>query len=392
MNDTAPTPVPAGPPARRSRWRGVLATAALAGAGAVVGAGLATLGKHSEWLVGKLAPLSAWDLPVALLLLLVAIGVHELGHLAGGMRRGMRFLLLIVGPLRWTRTRQGIRFGWFFSPATFGGLAAALPDTGRPLTPQFRLLVIGGPAASLGLAVVCTLLAWTASGRIAAWSLLLALMSLAIFVATALPFHSRKGGFMSDGAQLLELRRGGTAVAQRFDLTLLMAQSLAGTRPRDLDPDALARLLAHAGDDLPMRRVAAHLFAYGHALDAGRPADARPHLEAVAAGIDEFPDGFRQSLALEVAWFRARHQGDLEGARQWLARGRGGVVEPGRREAAEAAIALLAGETGRAAGLARAGLAALPRATDAGAALATADQLQALLEEVRRMTDRPAFA
>lgn len=31
--------------------------------------------------------------------------------------------------------------------------------------------------------------------------LLLALMSLAIFVATALPFHSRKGGFMSDGAR-----------------------------------------------------------------------------------------------------------------------------------------------------------------------------------------------
>lgn len=170
MTASARPSASAGPPPRRPRWRGVLATAALAAAGAVVGAGLARLGKHWQWLVETLAPLTYWDIPVALLLLLAAIGVHEAGHLAGGMRQGMRPLLLIVGPLRWTRTRQGIRFGWFFSPATFGGLAAALPDTGRPLTPQFRALVIGGPAASLALAVACTLLAWAASGRIAAWS------------------------------------------------------------------------------------------------------------------------------------------------------------------------------------------------------------------------------
>lgn len=346
-------------------------------AGGAFGAGVARLAVRSEWLRSTLDVLGPWDLLLVPVLLLLVIGVHELGHLAGGLSRGMRFVLLIVGPLRWTRSSRGIEFDWFWSPATFGGLAAAIPDPARPMPPQFARLIIGGPLASLVLAAAALALARVSEGRPAAYALLVAALSAAIFLATAIPSRGGRGSFMSDGAQLLELRRGGAAVARRLDLTALMAQSLSGTRPRDLDRATVARLSGDDGGN-PMLRVAGHLYAYGHALDQGRIADAAGWIDEVARGFDAFPPGFRQALALEVAYFRARHQGDLAQARLWLARGQGGVVEPGRREAAAAAIALLEGDPARAATQARAGLATLARASDAGGALASADHLHEL--------------
>lgn len=378
---TAPAPAPSATPA--ARWRSLATIAVLFLGGAAFGAGVARLAGSSPWLRSTLDVLGPWDLLLAPVLLLLVIAVHELGHLAGAASRGMRFVLLIVGPLRWTRSARGIEFDWFWSPSTFGGLAAALPDPDRPMHPQFARLIVGGPLASLVLAAAAVALAWFTEGRLAAYALLVAALSGAIFLATAIPIRGGRGSFMSDGAQLLELRRGGAAVARRLELTALMAQSLAGTRPRDLDHATIERL---AGDDggNPMLRVAGHLYAYGHALDRGRIDEAAGWIDAVAADFDAFPHGFRQALALEVAYFRARHQGDLAQARHWLALGRGGVVEPGRREAAAAAVALLEGDPGGAAAQARAGLAALARASDAGAAAASADQLHELERHARQ--------
>jgi hypothetical protein len=381
----ATAPAPAAPPAATgpARWRALASIAVLFVAGGALGAGVATLAGRSAWLRETLDVLGPWDLLLVPVLLLLVIAVHELGHLAGGLSRGMRFVLLIVGPLRWTRSVRGVEFDWFWSPSTFGGLAAALPDPARPMAPQFARLIVGGPLASLVLALAALALAWFMDGRLAAYALLVAALSAAIFLATAIPIRGGRGSFMSDGAQLLELRRGGAAVARRLDLTTLMAQSMAGTRPRDLDRATIGRLSGDAGGN-PMLRVAGHLYAYNHALDQGRIGDAAGWIDAVAREFDAFPGGFRQALALEVAYFRARHQGDLAQARHWLAQGSGGVVEPGRREAAEAATALLEGDADRAAAQARAGLAALARASDAGGAAASADHLRELEQQAAR--------
>lgn len=382
-----PAPAAGSPPAvaprRSGRWRGLATIAVLFLGGAAFGAGVARLAARSEWLRATLDVLGPWDLLLVPLLLLLVIAVHELGHLAGGFSRGMRFVLLIVGPLRWTRSVRGIEFDWFWSPSTFGGLAAALPDPDRPMPPQFARLIIGGPLASLVLALAALALAWFTDGRPAAYALLVAALSAAIFLATAIPIRGGHGSFMSDGAQLLELRRGGAAVARRLDLTTLMAQSLAGTRPRDLDRATIARLSGDDGGNA-MLRVAGHLYAYNHALDQGRIGDAAGWIDAVAQDFEAFPAGFRQALALEIAYFRARHQGDLAQARHWLAQGHGGMVEPGRREAALAAIALLEGDCARAGDQARSGLDALARASDAGAAAASAEQLRELQQLAQR--------
>ena len=65
------------------------------------------------------------------MLIVFVLAFHEAGHLAGGMSRGMRFLLFIAGPFGWIRGKDGVRFRWFFNLGTLGGVAAAMPVPGR---------------------------------------------------------------------------------------------------------------------------------------------------------------------------------------------------------------------------------------------------------------------
>ena len=109
---------------------------------------------------------------------------------------------------------------WVFNLGTMGGIAAATPDPSAPLAPQLKRLIIGGPLASLVLAVVGLALALGFEGRAGAYGVIVGAMSLLIFLVTATPL--RAGGFMSDGLQYLELRRGGAAVNERQVLLRMM--------------------------------------------------------------------------------------------------------------------------------------------------------------------------
>ncbi|MGK7312516.1 MAG: hypothetical protein ACN0LA_09775 [Candidatus Longimicrobiales bacterium M2_2A_002] len=68
-----------------------------------------------------------------------------------------------------------------------------------------------------------------------------ALGSLAIAVATLFP--GRASGFLTDGARLLQLLRGGPEAEADAALVTLMAWSVAGVRPRDWDPDVVKSAL-----------------------------------------------------------------------------------------------------------------------------------------------------
>ena len=200
------------------------------------------------------------------MLILLVLATHEVGHLLGGFSRGMRFLLLIVGPFQWTRSPGGIHFKWVFNLGTMGGIAAATPDPAAPLAPQLRRLIIGGPLASLVLAVIGLAMALGFEGRAGAYGVIIGAMSLLIFLVTAAPL--RAGGFMSDGMQFLELRRGGAAVTERQVLLRLMGVSYAGVRPRDWEPQLVNDALAMQEAE-PLRRVAGRMFALYQAMDRG---------------------------------------------------------------------------------------------------------------------------
>ncbi len=347
----------------------------LAGSGAAVGFLVAKFGVEMPFVRTRLAGLSGWDLLVMPLLYLLVIGVHEGGHVLGGLSRGMRFLLFIVGPLQWSRGGSGIHFSWAFNLGTLGGVAACTPDPVRPARPQLLRLVAGGPLASLLLALLCFALATLSTGRPGAYALLTGALSLLIFSLTAVPM--RAGGFMSDGMQFVELLRGGRGVEERNVLMALMAQSLAGVRPAQLDQRLLKEALAFA-DPEPLRKVAARLYAFLHAWDAGQLDVAAEHRTWLGEHIRDYPDGFRQSLAIELALFAALEDSDQVRAREWLRQGRGGVVDASRRALAEVAVACLEDQLETAAASLQVAHHALPRGIDRGLAVFSADQIQVI--------------
>jgi hypothetical protein len=366
---------------RKPRWQAVLTTAAMAVAGGALGflvgkGGMAVL---PPGLGLSLKALTAWDLLALPVIIVFVFAFHEAGHLAGGMSRGMRFLLFIAGPFGWIRGKDGVRFRWFFNLGTIGGVAAAMPVPGAPLKPQLTRLVVGGPLASLVLAAIGFALFWTVPGRVGALALVTAGLSLSVFVVTTVPM--RTGGFMSDGMQLLQLRRQPAMVERRARLLALMGQGLGGLRPRDYDRESLVHAQAITGDET-IYDVGVWLYSYFNALDAGDIEAAEAWLARIEPVVDDYPDGFRQSIAIELALFEALHRRRPDQARAWLARARGGVVDVSRRRLAEAALAVREGRRDEALSALDVAEAKLGSSMDAGAIHLSADQVAGLRAEL----------
>ena len=354
-----------------------------AGAGYLLGGSAVQL----PWLRSRFEALAGWDLLMLPLLILFVLAVHELGHLYGGIRRGMRFLLLIVGPLQWSRTAEGVRFNWVFNLGTLGGLAAATPDLDRPLAPQLRALILGVPLASLLLAFLGVALGLGLESRLGAYALVVGAISALIFLVTALPL--RAGGFMSDGMQYLELRRGGQAVVQRQQLIQLMAASYAGARPRDWDASLIEQVLAMEHGDIT-RRIAGRLFALLHAIDRADERAADEHAAWLHAHAEAYPDGFRQALRIELCMHALRRR-DLATARAQWAASRGGVVDPARRALCEAQLAYEEGDATRAMRSLAMARRQLRHAADAGTSQLTMMQI-VTLEHASQTASMPAAA
>ena len=361
-------------PAKVLSAKKLISIAAFAVFGAVAGYFLGKSIKSMTGLAQTFDVLNAWDLVLLPVWFFVVIGIHELGHLAGGISRGMRFLLYIVGPFQLSRTASGIRFNWIFNLGTFGGLAAATPDPEKPVRPQFLSLIAGGPLASLVLAALGFAVFVLLDGRVSAHALIIALFSALIFIVTAVP--SRAGGFMSDGMQFIEVLRGGDAVLERQQLTGLMAQSMAGIRPREWKAEWLEPAV-QAGTGDPLRRVATRMMALLRAQDLGDSTGADAHATWLAEHTEDYPQGFRQSLTLELC-LHALSRGDTNAAKMWMAQSKGGVVDKARRALAEAELAFEDGDKLLAQAKELEARSQLKHGMDAGLSLLTQERLTQL--------------
>lgn len=357
--------------------------------GAMIGKALRGVGEAPDWMTVRFAGMTLWHVALVPLWMWLAVVLHELGHLAGGLMRGMRFLLLIVGPLRLRRTADGLRWDWVRHGGTFAGLAAAIPDATRDQRVQSLWLIAGGPLANLLLALLAFALAAALPNHAGGHALMFGVLSTLMFVVNALPMRVR--GLMTDGFQFRELVRGGGAVQQRLALATLMAQTLSGIRPRDWDRDALQRTLSNT-DGEPLRDVPSWLLAYSVALDTGEIAEAGGYIDRIAAGYAAFPAGLRDSLACEIAYFNARHRGDAATAERWMAQAVSGLVERNARARSEAAIALCRGDATLALHCVERAEAALGQSMDPGAAVAAADALRALRADAQALLARAQAA
>ncbi|GCC49921.1 hypothetical protein SanaruYs_01350 [Chryseotalea sanaruensis] len=253
------------------------------------------------------------------------VAVHEAGHAWAGIKMNFDFRTYIVGPLLWNKEPDGWKFKRNKNINTSGGLVICTPRGSQELTKRFSIFAAGGPIASLLLAVV----AFTAHALLKSATplplvlhivsnllLLIAYLSIAIFVITAIPLHT--GGFSSDGARILRLQRGGDTA--RFEVLLLktISEGMGGTRPLLFNADELdeakqlaVKLEAHMG-------LYIDYFLYQQAADQGNIEKAEAHLKDYLAQVDAIPEGLRASVWIDAAFFYAYYKKDLAKAESYF--------------------------------------------------------------------------
>ena len=347
-------------------------------AGVFAGYFLGKLLKHTPEFTQHIEVLAWWDLLILPFSFLLVLAIHEAGHLLGGFSRGMRFLLYIVGPFQFSQTQSGIRFNWIFNLGTFGGLAAATPDPNKPLRPQLLNLIAGGPLASLVLTIICFASLLIFEGRFATHLAFIGILSLFIFIVTAIP--SQLAGMMSDGKQFLEVIRGGDAVVVRQRFSTLIAQSMAGIRPREWDADWLEPATQNS-TDIPMRQVAIRQLAMLAAQDRGDFTLADNHADWLSENYEDYPLGFRQSLTIELCLYALKRD-KFNAAKIWMAQSKGGVVDKSRRYLAEAELAFIEGNKPVALGKHMEAYKQLKNSIDPGVAQLTKERLDLLMAKL----------
>ena len=145
-----------------------------------------------------------------IIIVLVVICIHELGHLVAGLIQGFRFELFVVGPLGIKREKNKIEIYLNKDILYYGGAACTLPVDNNPENAKkFANLILAGPITSLVLAIILGVLYFSFNlqfSRIIGFG---SLASFAIFLATTIPnktgltFTDRKRyqRLSSDGAE-----------------------------------------------------------------------------------------------------------------------------------------------------------------------------------------------
>lgn len=349
-------------------------------------AGMGVLGYLAGSLIGASdIPLKApGDLNVftavltALLALYLVLLTHELGHLLFGKLAGMKPFLLITGPLKAVATQNGWQVSLNTNINLAGGLAACMPVNTESLRRDLLWLVAGGPIASLlgGVAGALLYIFMPGDSLLSFFGLFFGITAAAIFLVTLVP--AKTSGFMTDGAQIISLLKGGIDVEQRALLLVLQAESLKGVRPRDYPYDILQRLLVLRCS--PMMDSSADLFAYYYHLDRGDVMQAGQSLGRVLDQQKALPEGLKQAVYLEAAFFQAACEKRAGSAREYLRQSRGALADKHTFLRSEAAVLFVEGDRDQAHDKAMQARTLFAKAFDAGSAAAESDWLERYLD------------
>ena len=272
--------------------------------------------------------------------ILVAIPIHEAGHILAGAAQGFRCLRFVMGPLEVAPADSG----WRIRLVRFRQTAVVyqVPSSFTHFRLQKATCLAAGPCVSLIACLLFTRIALRSTTPLSFWFWTVNAQMCLLGLLELLPL--RFGSVEFDGLQLWKIASGGAPVdAMQRDL---LADSVNYTplRPRDWPADLIRRLqMAAPGDDGktpgPHQRRYCLYMAYIHSLDAGNIPAAWSHLSQL---LESWAPGDGPHYALEAAYFLAFHRRDLEGARQWLAREERLPGDSVRRRA-EAAVEWAAG-------------------------------------------------
>lgn len=148
--------------------------------------------------------------------LMMAIVIHELGHVLAGLWVGYEFFFVSVGPFKLERNAAGLKgtVDWH-SPNLMGGLTLMLPYEQNESRRHEAWFIAGGPLASIVLFAILTAIAFSlGTSEIGSWyvnamvyfSWMTAVVSLALGLINLYP--ENYGHIKSDGYHLRSIWRG----------------------------------------------------------------------------------------------------------------------------------------------------------------------------------------
>lgn len=321
----------------------------------------------------------------------IVIGIHEGGHALAGVWVNFDFRMFVVGPFMWTKEQTGWQFKWNKNVNIAGGLVICLPSGTENLSKRFSTYSAGGPIASLLLAVLAYGLFFLISMAdiasqvglqiFAYFFLVMSFLSFIIFIITSIPMHI--SGFSSDGARVLRLLKGGETA--RFEILILkiISGSTSGLRPKLLDTNELMEAQNLANKLNAPFGVYIHSFFHQAAFDRGDIEKAENHLLDYINEADRIPEGLRNAVWLDAAFYYAFAKKDInEAEKYWNQFKPTAMISKAQVFATEAAISALKNEKDIVYPKIEAGLNEIPNMIDKGVGLALQEKLLHLRDSV----------
>jgi hypothetical protein len=189
-------------------------------------------------------------LPITFIAILLAMAVHELGHLLTGMAQGFRFELYVVGPLGIKREEGKIKVYLNKNLGMMGGIAATLPTSQHPDNrKKFARLILAGPLTSMGYGLICIAIAYLSIPLVAFFFYVTGACSIALFFATTLP--TKTGIYFTDRARYFRMISKGKEGDSEEALLQIIAQSVADNHHKNISVEN-ALTLQH--DDEPFMK------------------------------------------------------------------------------------------------------------------------------------------
>lgn len=319
------------------------------------------------------------------LVIFVAILIHELGHLLAGNAVGFKFLMLSVGPFKVQKTGDKIRPGINKHLNRSGGLTLMIPECLEPENSKMFWFIAAGPLANFilgALTLAFVFLLWGGSVTPAMNYVLYLLfttgfVSILLGVVSIIP--SESDAFESDGRQLLDLLKGGDKAVAKQQLTILSVSILNGTRPRDIDKSLLESVLSRLNSQSPSQASMTRFIEAYHHLDCGS-------IEAAETILDTLTTEFESqkmpvlegTVHAEKAFILSAYHKRPESAVAHLEKAKKGYVEKQTLARAEAAFYIASGDAQKGIELASEGLKEAPNSLDKGGAILEMEILHTL--------------
>lgn len=300
-------------------------------------------------------PLIVMSVAVTFVALVVAVVVHELGHVIAGYATGLRVMRINLGPIE---IRDYGRPRVRLVPSLQAGVVLVPYERDASVGPlRWGLLISTAAGPLTGLLSGAALIALAGGVHLRGPVSLIEMVGQVSFllgVLNLLPL--RTGDALADGRRLFALLLRTRESGHILVATLMLAEAISGRRPRDWDA-ALLGVMERSPDE-PFAR----LCLYESAMDRGEVEAAGRHLDAALELRKEDWTAADAVLFNEAAYFAARHRGDARAGRAWLGIADGWPVVDYMRARAEAAVLCAEGRALEGRQCAVAGLAALDRA------------------------------